>query len=137
MTELVEALRAAQADLDAIVSDLAHVQEKLAGPRMARRAVRDRVAEACVNFCPNSETIARWRPPNAEEVARIDRVHRETADIIAEFTPIERTLKEARRVANVKVEQVKKAMKTSRPNRGKTGGRTGEAFSPVDTDCLK
>lgn len=128
--DLNEQLAEARRELDEIISDLAVVQDQLAGPRLARRAVREEVSVACMKLNHTDQIITDWRPPTPEEVQKIDDVHARTAPLIAELTPIERTLKEARRVANVKVDAIKKAIKRGRVTGGKTGGKTGGETFP-------
>jgi len=129
--KLAEALRY----LDEVRTDLASVQDQLAGPRIARRAVRDRFAQACAEPDHANQIIRNWRPPTPDEVEEVDAVHRATAPIIAELTPVERSLKEARRVANVQVEAIRKAIKKGSARGsatgGFTGGATGETIPPV------
>lgn len=118
--------RDALRELTEISGDLAQIQDQLAGPRMARRNVRARIASECVKTAFDEEagkgTVVSWRPPSPEEVAEIDSVHEATAPILRELEPIERALRAAKRVAEIDLKQAAK----SGAKRRKTGAQMAQ-----------
>lgn len=118
--ELAQAKRA----LAEVSAELAIVQDQLAGPRMARQAIRRDIAAECVKADYDEEretgTVLSWRPPSAAECRMIDDVHERTAPVINALAPVERALKHAKRCAEHAVERARKALNKPRRNRAET-----------------
>lgn len=127
-------LTAAMADLKKLQAELAFVSEQLAGARYARRAVRDRVAAACVRTDEIQQVVLHWRPPTPGEVAEIDEVCARHAPTLREYEPRERALKEAVRIASIEVE---KARSAATSERGKNADKTRKDFPRSTPEPLK
>jgi len=115
-------------ELQRLRAQLASVQDKLAGARLARRNVRDAIARDCLRMNFTDKKLTDWRPMTPEEVRRLDAVHEATAPVLSEYLPQETVLKDAVRHAEIDLERAKKERRKPGVEPGKTGDN---AVSPV------
>lgn len=101
-------------ELRQIKAELAAVQDAMAPYRMRRRAVRDRIAAACVQTNEADQIVTSWRPPSVAEVAELDEVNAWAADGLNPLIVRERCLKEAVRVAEINLKQTKSVTRKKR-----------------------
>jgi len=124
-------------DMKSVQAELAYVSDQLGMARLARRSVRDRIAQACVSSSQVDQVIRSWRAPTPGEVAEVDAVHERTAPTINEFLPRERALKAAIRSLEIDLKAARKASKTNGQTGEKPGVRPGNGFSPVEARPLR
>lgn len=116
---MVDAVASAMRALQEVKAALAEAQEALAGARYTRRRTSDQIARNLYRLNEIDRVVTKWRCMTPDEKAELDAVNARTAPTIAHWTPIERSLKQGVREAEID-------LKKARSNRGATNGSTGE-----------
>lgn len=135
---MVDRLADAIRTLREMKAALAEAQDALAGARFARRKAMDEIAGRVYDLNEADRQVTFWRCMTADERATLDGVCARTAPTIAHWTPIERSLKQGVREAEIDLKNASRNRGKSTPQNGeKPGKNRGTNFPRLKANALR
>lgn len=107
----------AETQLRRLKSELAFVQDRMAGPRMEWRRVVNDISDQCFGRDYENERLTFWRPLGAERIATLNEARARYLGRMGDLPNQERILKAAVRAAEADLRAAEKASKADRKDK--------------------